>query len=186
MVRDILHTAVIIKFGQRRLRVFPLHSPEDLAITPVDVSVSALDPAHYESLFVLILATLLDQGSLELDQALWFAHIISVLDFVTIEEHLEEGVIYIGLLPQPGISAMFDGIEPLLYLGHFPLIQRVVLFIRNHLLFLMQVLMLLFGSFQRYLLVLYLVRKILFSRILDLLNGDTSIYGILVSDPLLQ
>ena len=122
----------------------------DLAITPVDEAICCLNPADYQSLFVLILVKLLDQGRLQLDQTFWFAHIIPVLDFVTIQEHLEEGVICMfGLLPHPGISAMFDRIEPLFDFGHFPLIQRVLLLIRNHLVLLLQLLMLLFGSYQR-------------------------------------
>ena len=131
--------------------VYPLQLSEDLAITPIDKAICTLDPANYQSLFVLILANLLDQGGLQLDQAFWVAYVIPVLDFVTIQEHLEEGVILclFRLLPQPRISAMFDRIEPLFNLGHFPFIQRIVLLICNQLVFWRQLLMLLFSSYLR-------------------------------------
>lgn len=85
-----------------------MHSSENLAIALVNVAVNVPDSADYLSLLELILAALLDQSSLQLDQALRHPNIIPVLDFVTVQKHLEKCVICVIALLQLGISAMFD------------------------------------------------------------------------------
>ena len=68
---------------------------QNLTIALIHVAISGFDPSNNQLLFILILVELLNQRSLQLDQTFRFANIIPVLDFIAIQEHLEEGLLFL-------------------------------------------------------------------------------------------